>query len=164
MTSAIYKIATGVPCRACGAVLAPASGNAFGLCQNCWNSVLVYAGHSYDMRRADPSKSGISDQLVNSWLAHKLVKDLSRMKRDGMVGRCEALSGWSYGSPGAQCAKHATEYRDGHPVCNRHARATDPSYVGDPTDPYLMLKAIISELADADARFAEIVAEVAKPH
>lgn len=158
--AAIYKIAEGVSCRACGATLAPASDNPFGLCLNCWKSVRLFAA-TIDMRRADATTKTVTDEDVTGWLAHKLVKDLSRMKRDGMVGRCEALSGWAYGSPGSQCAKHATEYRDGHPVCYRHARATDPSFIGDPTDPYLMLKSVIADLAATDSRFAEIIREVA---
>jgi len=159
--AAIYKIAEGVSCRACGATLAPASDNAYGLCLNCWTSVKLYCGWSYDKRRNDQIEGGITEEMVTGWLAHKLVKDLNRMKRDGMVGRCEALSGWAYGSPGSQCAKHATEYRDGHPVCYRHARATAPSFIGDPTDPYLMLKGVIADLAATDPRFAEIIREVA---
>ena len=159
--AAIYKIAEGVSCRACGATLAPASDNPFALCLNCWKSVRLFSGATVDMRSSMMATKIVTENDVTAWLAHKLVKDLSRMKRDGMVGRCEALSGWAYGSPGTQCAKHATEYRDGHPVCYRHARATDPSFIGDPTDPYLMLKGVIADLAATDARFAQIIREIA---
>lgn len=158
---AIYKIAQGVPCRACGAVLAPEGGNEFGLCANCWKAAAMHGGVNVDMRRTSNGRNPMTEDVVTSWLAHKLVTDLKRLKRDGMVGRCEAISGWAAGHPGTQCAKAATHYRDGHRVCGKHAGATAPAFVGDvPNDPYLMLRDILSDLAVADRRFAEIIREV----
>lgn len=162
--AAIFKIAEGVPCRACGAVLAPAGGNEFGLCANCWKAVGMHCGATFDMRRGKQRLDGITEDDVTGWLAHKLITDLKRLQRDGMVGRCEAISGWAAGHPGTQCAKPATHHRDGHRVCGKHAKATSPAYVGDvPNDPYLMLRDIMSDLTATDPRFAEIVREVAGP-
>lgn len=162
--AAVFKVAEGVPCRACGAVLAPMGKNDFGLCGNCWTSAILHCGGAVDLRRKDehqPSK--ITEDDVNSWLAHKLTKDVRRLTRDGMVGRCEAVSGWGYGNPGSQCAKAATEYRDGHKVCYRHKHATAPVFVSDKqADHYEMMRGNILHLAAADPLFAKMIREAAE--
>lgn len=161
--AAIYKVASGVPCRACGAVLAPAGSNEFGLCENCWTEARLHAGVTYDMRRTSPATGVLTEDQVTAWLAHKLVKDLKRLRANGVVGRCEAVSGWVYGHQGTQCAKVATGRRDGRLVCGLHRNASQPRFVGeDPADGYEMLKVIIADLANADDRFAAIIREVSK--
>ena len=159
---AVFKVAEGVPCHACGAVLAPVHGNEFGLCGNCWKQAVNHCGGTIDLRKANQYKAErVTENGVNGWLAHKLVKDIRRLTKDGMVGRCEAVSGWGYGNPGTQCAKSATEHREGHKVCYRHARATAPVYVTDEqTDHYKMLSGIIRHLASVDGRFAQMIREV----
>lgn len=162
--AAVLTVAKGVPCRACGAVLAHPGRNKFDICGNCWTQVILHCSGTVDLRRRRQSKlsnpSTFTEEDVNSWLAHKLVKDIRRLTRTGIVGRCEAMSGWSSGNPGTQCACAATEHRDGHKVCGRHAKATAPVYVTDEqTDHYQMLSGIIRHLASVDVRFAQAVRE-----
>lgn len=161
--TAVYKIAEGVPCRACGAVLAPAHNNEWGLCDHCWTKLSGFAGVNFDKRRGEWDYSIIDDAKVNEWLASELVKTVKRLKKNGIAGRCEALSGWAYGTPGSQCGHVATKYRDGRRVCSLHARATNPVFVGDrESDPYEVIRDAMASLAEVDPRFAEVVREVAK--
>lgn len=160
--AAIFKIADGVPCRACGAVLAPAHDNAFGLCAHCWTQACLFVGAEEDLRRHGGGRGQPTDEDVTAWLGSKLVKDLKRLERTGLSSRCEAISGWAYGRPGTQCAKVATDTRDGHFVCYRHANATAPVYVGDEqSDPYIVLRDLMARLRVKDERFAAIIREVA---
>lgn len=162
--TAVFKIAEGRPCRACGAVLGPISSNGYDLCGNCWTSVKMSCGVSVHLSRKDDGRpvSSVTQADVNSWLAGKLLKDLKRLTNTGMVGRCEAVSGWGYGNPGAQCAKSATLMRDGHKVCGKHHGATAPVYVGDDSvNYYSVCRDIMVELAGVDGDFADVVRQVA---
>lgn len=160
--AAVFKVAEGVPCRSCGAVLAPLGKNDFGLCGNCWTQAILYCGGTVDLRRKDQKQpSKITEDDVNSWLAHKLVKDIRRLTRDGIIGRCEAISGWSAGNPGTQCALAAITHREGHKVCRGHFKATEPVFVSDEqSNHYEMLREIIRHLASVDGRFAQMIREV----
>lgn len=141
----------GVPCRACGAVAAPAGDNGFGLCQHCWNAAEAHCGYEVP-----------TDADVTRWLASKLVKDLKRFQRNGLAGRCEVASGWSTGNPGHQCAMPATLLRDGRKVCASHFKASAPVYVTERArNHYEMLRDLLSDLATADPKFALILSEVA---
>lgn len=84
----VFKVANGVPCRACGAVRAAASSNDFGLCKNCWGGVVRHCGATVDLRRrAGHKPTEVCEEDVNSWLAHRLRLDVRRLSRDGIVGR-----------------------------------------------------------------------------
>lgn len=158
----LFKIEEGVPCRACGAVSAPAHDNRWKLCDNCWTSVCLFAGISYNHARGRWNDDGVTDDTVTGWLARKLVKDLKRLERNGLVGRCEAVTHWQDGNRGLQCGHVATQERDGHKVCRSHAAALTNIYVTDrQADAYGTLRDILSRLVAADARLAEIVREVA---
>lgn len=148
---------SGVPCRACGAVLATPDDNRFGLCFTCWLSARAHCGAA-----AVKGDLEVTEEGVVSWLASKLVKDITRLRRSGIVGRCEAVSGWSYGHPGSQCALPAIDHRDGHKVCGKHRTALSPTYVSDQqSDGYVMLLDMMRDLAAADPRFGEVLQEAA---
>lgn len=158
MMNAIFKVAEGVPCRACGAVLAAKSDNEYGLCLTCWRSVQSAAGVHFDMRRNTQKVPRDMGMEVASWLARKLMRDMRRTHDGYMVGRCEAISNWIEGQPGSQCAKSATEWREGHKVCARHARATSPVYVGsDKSDHYAVFTHLIASLCRKDEAFRRAV-------
>lgn len=158
-----YKVAEGVSCRACGGVLAAYHDNNFDLCKTCWTSVSLFCGAQLDMRRNRNHGRPISESDVTLWIARKLEQDVRRLSNTGITGRCEAISGWAYGSPGTQCAKGATENRDGFKVCYRHARATAPQYVGsEQADQYTRFSGIILGLGRKDPRFAEMISNVAR--
>lgn len=157
----------GVPCRACGGVRAPEGMNPYGLCDNCWVSVRLFSGCASDGRRygeaITKTDKDITESEVTGWLAFKLVKDLKRFKRNGMAGRCEAISGWAYGrNQGKQCAHVATQYRDDHKVCRSHALSLTNAYVNErQSDHYELMRDTLTTLRDADPRFAAIIREVA---
>lgn len=161
--AAIDKIVDGAACRACGAVRAPAHANRYALCDNCWHSLLMFSGAQYDTARGAWDEQHVTEESYIGWLAAKLVKDVSRFKRTGVTGRCEALSGWTWArSPGHQCALPATQRRDNHNVCNKHANALTPVYVDDSSsDYYSMFRDVLTDLAATDPRFAQIIREIA---
>lgn len=166
MAEAFRPVDNGVPCRACGGVRAPRGHNAYGVCDSCWVSIRIFSGCATDGRRhgeaITKTDADITEADVTAWLASKLVKDLKRFKRNGLVGRCEAVSGWAYGrSQGKQCAHVATQERDGHKVCRGHANATLNVYVNErQSDHYELLRDTLADLRDADPRFASIIREV----
>lgn len=162
MNSVAYRIAEGQPCRACGGILAARHKNSFGLCKSCWNSASLFCGLRFDNRQNRNHGRPIAESDVTLWLANKLELDVKSFAKNGIAGRCEAISGWAYGSPGTQCANRASERRDGHVVCNRHARAAAPQYVGTETaSPYTRFSDIILDLCRKDPLFSEMISDVA---
>ncbi len=148
MSTAVFSSAPRCACRGCGAThLANAK---WGLCERCFDTF---------ERFSNKGSHEHSENSVNKWLARKLVMDLRRLQRLGVVGRCEALTRgngqWVYGFD-RQCRQEATAIRDGRRVCGSHKRSDPLILAGDVThDPYTDLLTLMAELARVDPAFRE---------
>jgi hypothetical protein len=151
------------PCRACGAKLAPRTEkNQFDICDTCLGSLSVFSGAEYDWDRKAWNVSTLTEETFLAWLARKLVKDMQRHERNGLMGRCEALTNQG-DSLGYQCGLVATRWHEDHKVCSRHANAVQNIYVSERTaDYYQIVRDHLTALSAADPRFATIIREVAK--
>jgi len=127
-----------VSCRLCGATHAPPSDNQWKVCLNCFNAFQYSSG------------GDMSDDAFTVFVARRLVSVVNRA--DLKFGRCEVISSSAYGNAGYQCGHMAQTMRDGHNVCNSHAKATKPTYCGEKTiNEYDILTERVAE------RFAEAV-------
>ena len=131
-----------VSCRVCGATHArPARARAaFGMCDSCYNAFCYRNGNRQP-----------TEQDFLTLLAGKLALDIQRKQRDGILGRCEAVSNWKYAG-GYQCGHSAKAVRDGRRVCSLHAKAAAPEFVTE-SNPYNTMSAMIRELCEADNEF-----------
>lgn len=160
MKPVAFKI-EGTACSGCGGTHAIACVNDFGLCERCWTSVALSKGMEfYSTFRSLNRDFPLSDTDVTLWIADKLEKDIGRLIKNGIVGRCEAISRWGYASSGTQCANAAHMRRDGHVVCERHARSRKIQFVGETADPYVRLAGLIRNLSKKDQRFAKMIFDV----
>ncbi len=132
-----------VSCRVCGATHArPPRQEAFGICETCATAFKFRNGHH-----------AVTEQDFLMLLAGKLVLDIKRLRRNGILGRCEAVSSWPQAG-GYQCGSNAVEMRSGRRVCGSHAKATSPVFVGTPdSNPYDTISAMILELCVEDDLF-----------
>lgn len=144
----------GVACRACGAVRAPrASDGALpNVCGDCWRR----------FQRNRKLSVGALDDDFTLWLSSRLLIDLRRIGRTGVAGRCQAISRWTYGNFGFQCARSATLIRGAYRVCEKHAAATAPKFLNDDPerDPYQIMEGLMRAIAQRDARFADMLHRV----
>jgi hypothetical protein len=147
----------GIACRSCGAVRAPHHiYSRPDVCDNCWGKFL-YA------RKSIESPGKIEDDFTK-WLARKLILDLKRLEKNGVIGRCEAVSDWMYGRRGYQCAHNAVAIRGGHRVCGLHRNANAPDYEsGGSGDPYVILEHLVRRLIAVDARFLGAISKAMNP-
>lgn len=134
-----------IACRACGSARAMRPypypwepqqiGIGEGVCHQCW--------------RASGATS-VDD--FNKWLANKLIRDLRRLRRLGVVGKCEAIH-----LGGFQCGNPASTIHNGRRVCTFHGpRAQSaPLFPDTVTDQYAYLTEIVRSLAVTDSRFAD---------
>lgn len=162
MNTAVYLIADGVSCSGCGGVLAGRHENEFSLCESCFYSVELFCGTRVNRHRTRHPRKRITELDVSQWLANRLKREAAAFSKTGVVGRCEAISGWAYGTPGTQCARSASFRRDGHVVCATHAKASVPQYVGTETaNPYTRFAAVLENLCGKDPLFAKMILDVA---
>lgn len=147
-------LAEGVACRSCGAVRAPkAEGGFSDVCLTCWNK-FTYASKGYS--------AGAAEDNFAQWLARKVFLDIKRMERTGVIGRCEAASGWQYGRLGAQCGHTAITMRGRHRVCGLHAKADRPTFVCEPSDnPYFILQKMLVEAGKKDVSMQRCIRDAA---
>lgn len=148
-------LAEGVSCRACGAGRALASEEALpGVCGNCWNK--------FQYASAKISRGTIEDNFAE-WLSRRLFLSLKRLKKNGVLGRCEACSDWQYGRRGLQCAHDAIVMRGNRRVCGLHQKSDDPRYVSEEADdPYVILAQLMIDLGHRDDRLREAVIKAAE--
>lgn len=150
----VYPVALGIKCRACGGVNAKDGGTIPHICLACWNKFQRYGQYG----QSGKSTGNINDDFA-AWLAQQLLIDLKRLRRYGMMRRCEATANFQYGNAGHQCALSATTLREEHFVCTAHARATDVRFndqFGRDT-PYLRLQALLAELAARDELIVDVL-------
>jgi len=129
-----------VACRACGAVCGKHDPSApDDICQDCWRLFRVH--------RSFPP--GDLDNDLNQWLARKLFIDMQYLERNGVAGRCEALSHTTH----RQCAFRAIAISHGRRLCGVHRNAEKLVFVGQTYfDPYDTLGAIVSRLVKIDQK------------
>lgn len=151
--SPLLKTAQTMSCRACGAVNArvPQERQApKDICENCWNS------YCFMVRRRQFVKVEF-----DRWLARQVVLSIDRLKRNGVVGRCEVLSRWPDATKEHQCAQHARYVRNGRRICALHNRFDNHVFVGgNSTDPYGALIDSMVCVAKEDAAFVAALATV----
>lgn len=157
MPEYLASLAKSIPCRACGAVRGPRAehdndGMEWEICANCWVALQRFTEHG----------PPYSDDDLNRWLARKLFLDLRRLQQKGIVGRCQAVSGWIYGRRGQQCALPAIiKLSDGHLVCGQHLQSPRHSleFVDghNPNGPYEILGCIIQRLVKKDKKLLDTI-------
>lgn len=147
----------GVSCCACGATSAPPARNTGpvrNVCLNCWTEFGRQL--KYDLKSL---KSVEIENNFNGWLSRRVILDLKRLEKNGMLGRCEAVSAWTQGNNGYQCAKWAVMLRDDRPVCKRHGTiALDIMFINsEANDPYNVVRNILVRLCLADDKITAIL-------
>jgi len=133
----------GVVCRPCGAVYAQPSENG-DMCISCYKRYNTWL-----------AKEKPTDLNKNKWLASVLAANLTRQKKFGVCGRCEAITQTSTLTHNAyyQCAAYASRMKDGRRLCPSHAEKADHlSFVDNVVSAYIHLENIISDLARMDDR------------
>jgi hypothetical protein len=147
-----------VTCRCCSAVGAVAKCD-FGLCDWCW-----------DRFRRWLHDAKATETKCNEWLAREVFMAARRLSQFGVLGRCEAMAGGDsvlidqgqleHGRN--QCKSFASQVRDGHCVCAKHAekRTRLVMWADQPRErPYVQFTKLLVDIGARDPRFVQCLDE-----
>jgi len=160
--SQIFPALEVAPCRVCGATQAAPDAQAFErVCDVCWRKFKYQLG-----------KAPVTRLAFDRWLGRELFLAVQRLNRNGILGRCEAISARAQKYQdgykcGHQCARPASTTIDGRLLCGQHAISPNLILIGELLkSPYDTLAELMGDLAQRDDRFRQCLktALAAKEH
>jgi hypothetical protein len=120
-------------------------------CDTCWSKFSLQYNR---FLRFQPD--AVEADEFNGWLARKLIVDIKRLEKFGVIGGCEAISSWKYtndsGNRGKQCLCDALYVRDGRRVCDAHNYSKEVIFVPE-TDGYTVITRLVRHLSKIDDAF-----------